>query len=111
MNLREFHQKFAIVIRNRREDLGITQVALGAQIGVSRASICYLEGGNKRFSFYKGLRLMHILGISVADICGNVEAMALEAASIEVRKLKKRREAKMEEVCLIEKKLKRLGYL
>lgn len=62
------------VIRRRREELGLSQKALGAAIGVADSTICRLEKG-KTYSvgIDMAFKIAGILGLEVNDLIRSVE--------------------------------------
>ena len=59
-------QDFQQVISQARLDSGLTQSQLAASIGVSRATINYIENGNQDVSFSTMLDICKVLGLHMA---------------------------------------------
>ncbi len=54
------------VIRNRRKELGISQVDLAEMSGISLATIKNIERGKGNPSYETILRIMEVLGIEIS---------------------------------------------
>lgn len=65
-------------IRQHRERLGLSQQALGQQVGVTRQAIIAIEAGRQVPSTSLGLQLAHALGCRVEDLFLLVPAAGLE---------------------------------
>ncbi len=57
-------------VRSRRRELGVTQVALAGEVGVSRQTIITLETGDYAPSVYLALRVARALRTTVEDLWG-----------------------------------------
>jgi transcriptional regulator with XRE-family HTH domain len=60
-------------IRHRREDLGLSQKALGAQADVSFQQLQKYETGRNRISFSTLVRLAQGLGCRLSDLVGDID--------------------------------------
>lgn len=56
---------FAIAVRQRRRDLGISQAQLAAQVGVSRQWVIDIEKGKPRAELELALKLLQTLGMQL----------------------------------------------
>lgn len=45
--MRTIHEEFGVNVKNRRNEMGLTQDALAAKSGVDRKAISYIEDGKK----------------------------------------------------------------
>ena len=61
---------FGEIIKARREELGITQAAAAAELGISRPMLCQLERGSKAPSLPLALQLAKLLQCSLNELCG-----------------------------------------
>ena len=73
-------RQMGVLIRARREQLGLAQADLGTALGVTRAQISNLERGTSGPSFKLLLGLIRILGFSVSDAFH--EEMTLKQADV-----------------------------
>lgn len=60
------------IIDARRADLGISQVGLGAQIGVSQSQVSRFFAGIRPMTVTEFLRACDVLGLSAADVMRTV---------------------------------------
>lgn len=58
--------ELALLIRERRQALGLSQAAVAARIGVSRQWLVAFEGGQPNVEFAPVLRALHLLGLRIA---------------------------------------------
>jgi len=58
------------IIRERRVELGLSQVELGRSLGVASGEfICMVEAGRRHFAVNNIPRLATALGLGAADLC------------------------------------------
>lgn len=58
------------IIKERREQLGLTQVELGRALGIASGEfICMVEAGRRHFALDNVARLAAILGLDAGALC------------------------------------------
>lgn len=67
----DFAELFAAEMRRRREEAELAQEALGAIVGLDRASISRLERGSLNISLEKAKAIADALGVSLASMLGD----------------------------------------
>lgn len=90
-------RKFPNNLRHYRELRGLSQESLGKKLGRQKDTISKWERGERKLKLEEAERLSHILGISIADLAGEIDnnkiyeadeplmqraASAIEAAAI-----------------------------
>ena len=68
MNLRLLYKRLGLIIRARRQELGLTQEKLSRQLGISRASLANIETGQQRVLVHQLYSLAEKLGVEVAAL-------------------------------------------
>lgn len=58
------------IIRAKRQELGMTQVALAKAVHVDQSLICQIERGSKAISFPLAVEVAHVLGCGVGELSG-----------------------------------------
>lgn len=69
-------------IRERREDLGLTQADVAEALGVTRAQISNLERGASGPSFKLLVGLAQVLGVSISELLHEEATLTLESTVI-----------------------------
>ena len=59
---------FAVRVRERRRELGMTQAALGRKAGFTGQTIWNIEAGVHEPGLFKALMVAHSLGVSLDDL-------------------------------------------
>ncbi|GAD58283.1 MULTISPECIES: helix-turn-helix domain-containing protein [Brevundimonas] len=85
--LSEFDLKVGARIRRRRRELGISQKALGQQLGVSLQQVQKYENGNTRLLASRLYAISQVLGTSVPDLIGIRDQEAAAAPRSELARL------------------------
>ena len=74
------YQGYALVIseilRDRREQAGMSQRVLASHVGVTPASVCYYESGKRVPSMSTLMRIKNVLGFSMRDCINIIEAIS-----------------------------------
>ncbi len=71
-------EAFGRVLRELRQEAGLSQEALGHEAGSGRTYLSQLERGQRGASLKTVFRLAEVLGVSPAEMVGLVEAELLQ---------------------------------
>lgn len=85
--LDEFDRRVGARIRRRRRELGVSQKALGQQLGVSLQQVQKYENGNTRLLASRLYAISRVLGTSVPDLIGLRDQEAAAAPRSELARL------------------------
>lgn len=83
---RQINKNLGRAIRERRDDLGLTQGALAEQIGLSRASIANIEAGEQGMSVSTLLTVAHALELPAETLIHAAREGEMELSARELPK-------------------------
>lgn len=70
---RSYDEVLASLLTRRRKDLGFSQAALAAELGMDQATVSKIECGHRRLSFGESISWMKVLGLNLEETKAVIE--------------------------------------
>lgn len=83
------NERFGVIVRNKRIELGLTQDDLAAKTSLSRVSIANIEAGRQNISLKFAFELAGILGFSIENFTKEFKKYAKIESERKDEKIKK----------------------
>lgn len=76
------HMHEGVIIRRLREQRGLKQEYVAAEVGISPSQLCRLEKGSKMLGYRLAVRLARVLGCALTDFDHGAAAAAWSAGRL-----------------------------